>query len=852
MERTSQVFFLGGSMERLLRALVGSPAALAVVLGSHVHAAEVTAQRPEATQSVAPAAQSSTAGAASADRLETVTVTARRQDESLMAVPVAVTALSRETLEKYSTVDLQGIGNFAPTVIVANYKVNGGGSIAIRGISSPANQVGFEQAVAVAIDGVQTSNGQIAQLGFFDMQQVEVLKGPQALYFGKNNTAGVISITSAEPTDQFEGTLRTGWGFEAGESITDAIVSGPLTDTLSGRLALRYRHMDGWLTNTAGPGPNPFYNPATGAPASVATLPGATDRSPGESEFLGRVTLKYEPSDSVTATLRLTGDRQKDAGAGIYSQNIGPCVGPYPRTNGVPDPYGDCVADDRTTIGYSPPAIAATLPYRNVNADGSPGGELSVTFASLDIDARLGPNFTLALLTGYGRSRYIDYTGYDQTSFSQLVVYEDQTQEDISQELRLHSTFDAPLNFLIGGYFQHTTRDVYIDNKLSDAHYNQAVDRYTGFNNVTEGPGDTWSAFGQLIWDVTESVEAAAGARYTRETKDFRKKGLYGIGPFNVVNTSYPGSDQPGVLVGDFQDSNVSPEATLTWRPDSRHTLFAAYRTGFKSGGFGMTNPLQITSKIDGFDFGSETAHGLELGARGVFLDDRLSLSADLFDYVFEDLQVNIYDPATITYQIDNAGKVTQRGAELEANFLASEALTLHGAVAYVDNKFEDYTGQCYSYAFPAGTTRPTAVPPPNCSFVNETTLTLQQVYDGRTPARSPEWSGNVGFDLNFPLRSVRLAFTGDAYYSDDYYAADTLVGASLQDSYVTYSASASVSSSDDRWKASLIGRNLSDEHYLLYAVDRTGGAGVPGAIGEQRGVVSRGREVILQLELQF
>lgn len=780
-----------------------------------------------------------------------IVVTARRRDESLMSVPVAVTALSGETLERYNATDLGAIGELTPSVIVADYKLNGGGSIAIRGISTPATQVGFEQAVSVAIDGIQSSNGQVTQLGFFDLQQVEVMKGPQALFFGKNNTAGVISIVTAGPTADFEAKVRTGYEFRADELITEGVVSGPISDTVGARLAVRYRKMEGYLRNLARPIANPFYNPATGAPTSVATLPGASDTRPGESEVLGRLTLKFDPTPDFAATLKVAANYSNDSGAGVATQNIGPCTGPNPRVNGIPDPFGECVPDNRITLGDVPVHIASTIRGKGVNADGSPGGKMRLWLGSLDLRYHFGA-LSLASLTGYSNMRYTYFSGADQTTFSQLTVYEDQIQRDFSQELRLSSDFDSTVNFIVGGFYQHSFRSVVNDNKLNDGQYNLAQNRYTGFHNFAKQPGDTLSAFGQVMWDITPTLELAGGARWTKETKKFRKTGLYGFGPFNVSATTFPGSTAPGVLSGRFTDENLSPEVTLSWRPTSDYTIFAAYRTGFKSGGFGMTNPLQRTTTIGAVDFGSETVEGFELGAKGRFLDNKLSVTANLFAYDYKDLQVNTYDPALIAYTINNAGSLKQRGFDLEFNYRPTRQIHLHSAVAYTDNSFKDFVGQCYSYTFPTGTTRPTAVPPPNCSFVNASTLVLQQDYDGRTPARSPKWSGNAGVDVRFPTGALEFGVTGDAFYTSKYFAADTLAPPTMQPEFWTFNASASVGNEEAGWKLSLIGKNLANKYHLIYAVDRTGGAGVPGAIGEQRGVVSRGREVTLQAQFNF
>lgn len=779
-----------------------------------------------------------------------IVVTARRRDERLMDVPVVVSALSAETIAQYNSNSLTAIGELTPTVIVGAYRANGGGTIAIRGISSPANQTGFEQAVSVAIDGVQTSNGRIAQLGFFDIAQVEVLKGPQALFFGKNSPAGVISIRTAGPGNSFEAGVRGSYEFVADEATIDSFISGPISDSLGARLAIRYRNQDGFLRNTAGPITSPFYNAATGAPAAAALLPGTSDPRPGEEEIIGRVTLAFEPSANFKGTLRVFGARSTDSGAGVATQNIGPCTGPNPRVSGVADPYAECIIDNRTTVGDLPAVVSET--FRGTDSSGPQEGELEAIVSSLSLEWNFG-SFTLASLTGYNKIGYDTFSGLDQTTYSQLTQAENLDAEEFSQELRFSSQFDGPLNFVLGAYYQKANLRSFSDTMLSLANYNAAAGRYTSFETFAKQDGKTYSAFGQLLWDITPQLELAGGARFTRETKSFEKFNAYGVSIFNNATTVYPGSDTPGQLEGEFEDENISPEVTLNWRPDSNHTLFAAYRTGFKSGGFGLTNPLSTGTRIGDVDFESENARGFELGGRLIALNGRLNMSAALFAYEFLDLQVNTYDPARISYTINNAGAVKQRGFEVEGNFRVTPEFSIHGAIAYVRNRFSDFTGQCYSYTFPTGTVRATAVPPPNCSFVNSTALTLQQVYDGRAPARSPDWAGNAGFKYALPISSDHeVRISGDTYYSGSYFAADTLAAPTEQEAFWRFNASATFAQVDDRWSLGLIGRNLTNKYYLLYAADRTGGAGVPGAIGEQRGVVSRGREISVQASYRF
>ncbi|MBW6524621.1 TonB-dependent receptor [Sphingomonas sp. RHCKR47] len=783
-------------------------------------------------------------GAAAGD----IVVTARRRSESLNRVPVVVSVIGVEQIANNNANDLSKIGELTPTVIVGAYKSAGGGSIAIRGVSSPANQAGFEQAVSVAIDGVQTSDGRIAQLGIFDVAQVEVLKGPQALLFGKNNTAGVISIATADPTDRLEITGRAAYEFVGDEVTTEAAISGPLSDTFGARLAVRYRNLDGWLRNTAKPIANPFYRAATGAPAGAAQLPGASDERPGDQEVLARLTLKGEPSDNFSFRAKSFYAYNRDDGPGAATQNIGPCTGPNPRMYGIADPNADCVPDRRTTIGDLPLAIAATI---RGGGDGTPYGKLTVATQAIDLGWSLGA-IRLDSTTGYNYTSYQFLSGFDQTTYSQLAFYNEQKAEQFSQEFRVTSELDGAFNFMAGGFYQTARLRDANDTKLNDGSYNAAANRFSTYQDRSVQTGNTLSAFAQALIKPVDTLEIAGGARYTRERKRFRKQNVYGVGTFNTLNTVYPGSDTVGFLQGSFDDDNVSPEATVTWRPDTTKTLFVAYRTGFKSGGFGLTSPLQTGTRIGDADFESEKARGFEAGAKGLFLNGRLRVNVAAFAYKFTNLQVNTYDPARVAYTINNAGQVRQRGGELEVNYSPTSNFNLHGAIAYTHNRFRNFVGQCYGYAFPTGTTRATAVPPPNCSFVNATALTLQQDFGGRAPARSPDWAGNGGAEVTIPLGATKIAFTGDAFYSGSYMAAETMAPSTRQDAFWRFNASARLAEVDDRWAVSVIGRNLSNKYYLLYAADRTGGASVPGAIGEQRGVVARGREIALQVSGRF
>ncbi|MES3154666.1 TonB-dependent receptor domain-containing protein [Sphingomonas faeni] len=793
-----------------------------------------------------------------------IVVTARLRKEGLLDVPVAVSVLSAAEINKYNATDLTKIGELTPTVIVSNYRTIGGGSIAIRGISSPPTQVGYEQPVSVAIDGIQSSSGRVATLGFFDIQQVEVLKGPQALFFGKNSPAGVISITTAGPTDRFEVGGRVGYEFVADEVSGEAHVSGPITETLGGRVAIKHRDAKGWLYNNAQVAPNPFFPAAL--PASTGTLPGAPGRRVGDDETMGRVTLEYNPTSAFSASAKLFGLIAHDQGGGSFSQNIGPCTGDRPRSFGVADPFGDCRADNQTSFSNIVPAIANRIPA--LDGDNRSRGLNKAYTASLVLKYDTD-DFNLSSLTGRIYNRYRSVSGLTHTVDNALTTYEDTSYASFSQEFRLLTKLDGPVNFLVGAYYGDTRDELYNDtNFRADISYNPFNDRIETYEKDAYLTGRTYSVFGQATWLIVPKLELAAGARYTSEKKKTRNQNLYGInsalGRFNTAATVFASStDQtPGILAGTFKDDNISPEATLSYHPVANSTLYIAYKTGFKSGGFGITSPIQTNTTLADIDFDSETVKGFEAGAKGELFDRRLRLTASAFAYNFSNLQVTQYDASTIRFQISNAGQVRQRGGELEANFDATRMLRLHAAVAYVHNRFRDYTGQCYGYTIPAAVAL-TAAAPSGCSFVTNATGTrtltaagtpiLQQVLDGRAPARSPDLTGNAGFELTIPASNdFEVGVTGDTFYNSAYFASDSFAPASKQNDFWRFNASARIGPTDGRWQMSLIGRNLTNKYYLLFAGDRTGGTSIPLTQGEQRGVVARGREVLLQASFKY
>lgn len=798
------------------RSLACSVSLLALIApaGAYAQAADTAIPGAQATATGASQDPAQVSEAAAGEQSSEIIVTARRREETLLEVPVTVGVVSSEELDRYSTDTLDQLAEIVPGVQVGRTKSSAGGTIGIRGISTTATTVGFQQPVLISIDGVPVSNGRAVEIGFFDLQRVEVLKGPQALLFGKNNTVGVISLVSANPTSSFQATASGTYEFVADEIVGEAAISGPVTDTLGARFALQARHMKGWMYNTSRPIPNPF------RPAFPLDDPAryGLDRY-GERGISGRLTLDFRPTPELNVNLKAMYSHQTDDGFGGGNQAIGCPGGPTVSViRGRVDPFGECFRDNRTQEGRNHPVILANGP----DPEGS-HGELDALTTSLNISYDVG-SLKLTSQTGYLRWRTEMAGSGEFSSFAQLYGSEPQLLKSFSQEFRMFSDFDSRFNFMAGVFYEDQDFNYEQNVKLfDDINFNPATGLFIAWLRPGYTYGKTYSAFGQLIWDITDEIELAGGARYTRE-----KKNSFSINEYAFL----PGFPQGKSLSARLDEDNISPEVTLAWRPNRDTNIYAAYRTGFKSGGFALSGTIQTRTTAADLDFGSEKARGFEVGAKFAALDRRLRLEASAYRYKFTDLQVNVYNPVTVSYTFDNASSLTQRGIDLQALFRPTRYFELRGAVTYSRNRYGQYAGACYGLQTPAL----------GCNLPGPA-----QDLTGRPPARSPDWTGNAGATLELPLgMGARLVASGDAFYSDSYFGSETLAPLTFQQSFWRFNAALRLVSDNDKWEIGLVGRNLSNEYFLLTAQDRSNSP------GHQRGTVSRGREIALTATVRY
>jgi iron complex outermembrane receptor protein len=850
---------------------------MSVAIGSHRVSAMALVSASSAAWSAlfaAMPAQAQTASQASESEggIQEIVVTARKRVESTQDVPVLVSVIDATTLQNRNVTSLEGVAAISPQFTIGRAPSGSGATLVLRGVGSNSTSIGLEQSVAVVVDGVYYGQGRTINEGFFDLERVELLKGPQALFFGKNATAGVISFTTADPGDKLEVIGRAGYEFEAKAYSVEGIFSTPLSDTLGLRVGLRYHHADGGQfrnlvpvttyttidrTTTAVPGV------ATGHTAPVG--PKFVD---GLRDIVGRATLKWTPTDSTTATIKASysDDRRVSPAGNVV---IFRCpTGTYQFNAAIP-----CESKRVVYQSRFPADIAATVPYAPI------GGGLGNRYRAYAVTGTIEhqtDNFLLTWVNNYNRNRNIFIfdadAAYSAISAVQVFATEYSTFRAVSSEARIQSTFDGPINGMIGGYYQNTKRD-YLAYTASGGLENSLApnpfQRYLANSKDSETKGKTLAAFGQLTWKVVPTLEIAGGVRYTHETKD-----SFFLQPYSHPIRVTQGIFLPGFnLPSDQTFDDWSPEATVTWQPSDQVTVFGAYKTAYKSGGFSNSGILSPTAGIQDFEFEPETVEGFEGGIKTLLANRQLRVNLGAYSYKYKNLQLDFFKSDVFAFSTINVGSLRSEGFELEYQFApyALKGFELHGSLNYNRSRYGNSPGApCFQ-----GQTQPqgcnllaTNVFTPGNPVPTGVTIGLpaaggnanRQNLKGKPTAMAPDWTATLGLSYEHELGGgAKLGIAGDSRFSDDYITSAFGNFFTRQKSYLTFDASVRLKVMEDRLEFALIGKNLSDRFY------RTGGNDVPNTgagagnfnaatarLGDQSGQVADGRTVTAQVVFRY
>jgi iron complex outermembrane recepter protein len=773
--------------------------------------------------------------AASVD-LGTIIVTARRIPELAQKAPVAVTVLSTERIHNYNVSSLEQVAAITPGLIITRGNSGSGADFSLRGIGSNFSSIGIEQSVAVVVDGVYYGQGRVIDEGFIDLERIELLKGPQSFYFGKNSTAGVISITTANPGREFEAKGRVGYEVISRNPLGEFVMSGPLTDSLSVRFAAAGQKMqDGYVRNRASAGTYPTFDAATGA-FTLHPVPAPSDRDlPDESFALGRLTVSYKPAEDFEASLKATVDHNEQGGTS-WNDRLWKCPS---GASTFPGSAGES-CDDTFDISQNPapPDIAATRKDMR-REDGALYTLYDSYSVTAQVEKQLSP-MTLTAVSNYQRFRYSSNSDYDFTAVPAIWSDQHNTYRAFSQELRARTRFDSPLNFLLGVYFQDTRVDFAQAAVFFGSENSLAVDpanRYVSVLKSSATDGRTWAGYGQMIWTFLPDWELTAGARYTEEKKDSFFLQPY-VNPFFAF--LYAENHR---LVAQQEFSDTSPEVTLSWKPQEHLLLYVAYKTGYKSGGFSNSaDDVVGGAGVANLVFEPETVEGAEVGLKALLLDQRMNVAVNAYRYRYSDLQVDFFNAQNFALITTNAGSAISEGVEVEGEYRPTwaDGLRLRGALAWNRAHYEHYIGPCY-----AGQTRAQG-----CNIGGEAAL---QNLGGKPTADSPRWVGVLGVDHDREIGAgLMLGFSTDVRYSDNYSVSPFAQPLDRQSSYVNVDAAIRLRTTDKRWTVEAIGKNLTNNFVVTYASDMpstgTPAGGDTGQLADQFALFAPARSVTLQL----
>ncbi|HEV8442791.1 MAG TPA: TonB-dependent receptor [Steroidobacteraceae bacterium] len=595
-------------------------------------------------------AQAQTAAPADSEQLDEVLVTARRRSESFKDVPITVNVFTKEAIQSAGIEKPADFIARVPNMTLVETQNAGNAFVVLRGISQARNS---EPSVAVLVDGVLETNPAEFNQELFDIEQIEVLKGPQGAVYGRNAIGGAIIIRTQDPGDEFSGRVKLGVG-NGNAYRVQAGVSGPAGDVMKYRASVNYYDTDGYLPSTF--------------------LGGKADPV---KDLSARLRLSFEPNDSFNGDVRFSYDKLETRGFYFV----------IPRDN---------EANPFSTFSTPPNANDVTSPIQ-VDQAGIDNRDLFTGALRLNFNVGGG---TLTSVSAYNDTREIitgdayDFRPAANSIFKALLGFDlNQSQfldlTSYSEEIRFTSSEDHPLRWILGAYYVHTDRFISTGNMVDDGtgvHPVYREPRLTGNNPSATYLADTqnndaWAVFGDVTWTINDQWEADLALRYDEDRRE------------NTTDTPPAFLPDPSASTGEVRTKTFSepqPKFTLRYKPNDSTTLYGGWSRGFRSGGFNQTGVGAVAdaSGIAGVNdiFQAEVADTWELGFKGQYLDRRLNVGLSVFDTKSTNGYFFVFLAANSTQNLGNLDAKYQ-GAEFEISGRVTDNLELFASGGYTDSK---------------------------------------------------------------------------------------------------------------------------------------------------------------------
>lgn len=703
-----------------------------------------------------------------------IVVTAERRSSSVQRTPIAISAVDSSTLRKSGISNLEGLGDRIPNLTFQ--RNNGDALIFIRGIGYNSIAPGNEARVALYADGVYQSRNQAALLGFYDVDRVEVLRGPQGTLYGRNAIAGTINILTRAPGSDLNGYF-TGTVGDYGLIGTEGAIGGPLSSTVGARLSFRTVDRNGYGRN-------------------LSTGEDVND----ERSRSVRAKMEFRPSAALTFRLSADYSKERDNSGGYRFAGRGnQSVVPVALALG-----GTVPSDKQDAAGFGP--------RQNLETYGFTG----------QADLELSDRTTITSLTGYRHFFASQQTNIDGSTAELSRMYITERSETITQELRLSQKIGAFADLILGGYLYHETNSASNQVPLKGSVLGPTfgvgalVDPdvfYEFYGSFGRVKTDAQAVFAQASIHLTEKLELDIGARYSHEKKRIAEEQQLDIlSPFVLDNGLNVAFDPTQGLLGlgradqKTKASSFDPKITMSYQASAGLFVYATYSKGFKSGGFNIGNVQPA--------FRPEKLTNYEAGFKLDAFDRRLRLNLSAFNYDYKDLQESVAELVSLVTK--NATSARVRGLEAELTARPVDAVTISLNGAYLDAKFKSF--------FDTDPSHPE--------------LGLQNLEGNRLPS-APQYQigGQISYAIGTGIGEIvpRVSATWfDKVYFTHFNTVEARQPArTLVNLYLGWT------SPDARWSASAYIKNLTNDIYVSSLIVATTALGspMPGQYGPPRTV---------------
>lgn len=713
--------------------------------------------------------------------LEEVVITAEKRATNLQDTPISIAAFSGDDLERAGIASTDGLANLTPGLNIQKEVI---GKVVIRGVGTENFSVGSDPGVAIHQDGVYLARSSVAIFDFFDIERIEVLRGPQGTLYGRNATGGVLNIISRKPEPELGGYAKVDIGNFAKKRL-EGVFNTPVNDSVAFRVSALWAERDGYTENKF---------------ANAGAL--GIDQLDNQELWAARAQLSFEPSPTFEGLLQIDVSRD-DSNPTAFKY--------FTHADGDPNIYWTLPSDQRlrslreVSQGYERNILNSDRLVPSIGRAYTDAANLKLTWDLGDVQ--------LMSQTAYRETVFSWLNDGDGTDVFFVTYFQDDDSKQTTQEFQLSNTDEGALKWILGAFY------------LKEESKTFSGLAFTGLS--LGGPGspegilidgesntESYSAFGQATYSFNDRLRVIGGVRYTKDSKQgdmlYNLAGLIFLPQFLGFPAGLEWSD-----VLDDSWSAVTPKVGVDFDFTDDVMGYVSATRGFKSGGF------NLIGRQGPYD--PEFLWSYEAGLKTRLADGRVIANFSAFQYNYKDMQVGKITNASDV--LTNAGEATLRGLEAEIRAALGGGFELNAGMSILDAKFDEFLTEDPAVTpLPAGGDASSSLGPyagPCESRTGPFVAGSQAVsLAGCDLRRAPPFTGNIGLSYTTPLNDGEFSIRGDYSYKDKQYFTQFNRDEVAQDGFGLLSLRAGWQSDDDRWGVTVYVDNLTDEDYYLTVLE--------------------------------